>query len=93
MGHQILTVIAFLAGFVVFLLLGVLCTFYPGVVQRTEKIGPINLVPSFEFLRRYKARPEYIVQVRITGILALLGAGVGLYALAGLVSSLMQRFR
>jgi hypothetical protein len=81
MARQIGTILLYVWGLAIFLGVGVLCTFYPHVVQRTERIGPINLRPPFEFLRRQMARPEYIYQVRTTGILALLGAAMVLYDL------------
>ena len=76
--------LAFTFGFLVSLGLGVVCTFYPQKIQRLEPIGPINFTPPFEFLRRYKAQPGYIVNVRICGILCLLMAAADLYALVQL---------
>jgi len=85
MESKIVEFAALSLGFVVCLTTGIVCTFNPTFVQRAERIGPINLEPPFHFLRRYKASPQYIVHVRICGVLALLIALVDLYGLGRLV--------
>jgi hypothetical protein len=91
MAHQIWALLLDGVTFAVFLGFGVLCTFYPHVVQKLDKIGPINLRPPFKFLRRHVASPQYISQTRIGGIVALLGAAFLLYTGLQLVIELIRQ--
>lgn len=91
MAHQIGMILLQLFSLSIFLGLGVLCTFYPHVVQRTDQIGPINLRSPFEYFRRRKASPQFIYDVRMTGIVALFCAAGIIYGLVGSFINLLKR--
>jgi len=91
MGHEIFVLLGTLWGLAVFLGIGVLCTFYPNAVQRAEKLGPINLRPPFEFMRRWVAAPEYIIHLRITGIISLIVTALLLHEIVKIATNLVSQ--
>lgn len=69
---------------VVFLALGILCTFYPQYVQRytlSERASKLSPAMRLRFLRSHVESAVYIWELRIAGILCLASAALVIYAL------------
>ncbi|MFB3924391.1 MAG: hypothetical protein ACE145_21935 [Terriglobia bacterium] len=74
----------------IFLVVGVGCTFYPHSLQEIlagRKNHPLSIfAPKSKLIKAYVESPWYIVHVRFGGLIALAGAGVGLYGLVKFVA-------
>ena len=67
-----------------FLAFGIICTFYTRLLQTmvtTGPLGPRNNSSYDTLLRRLRESPYFIWHARGSGIISLIGAGIGLYAL------------
>ncbi len=83
LGQQATPAIIYLVGFILFLAVGLLGTFWARAVQAYEVklysgLNPLVLV---SFLQEYVESETYIWQMRIVGVFCLLAAGVMCHAI------------
>jgi hypothetical protein len=92
MRELLIRTIVSLGAALLFLAFGIVCTFYTRWLQMivtTGPLGPCGKSSYASMIRRLRESPYFIWHARGSGIIGLIGAGIGLYAFIANLADLM----